>query len=87
LRIIANGFGLHLSFLEVEVQGFVDVRGTLMIDKEVRVGFQRFDVHVNLEATQALSAEHKKMLIDAAEKSCIVMQTLKSGSKIDVSFI
>jgi uncharacterized OsmC-like protein len=87
MRIIANRFGITLTELEVEIKGVVDVRGTLMIDRTVSVGFERFDISVYLQAAHDLSVEHKKLLIDAAENSCIVMQTIKGNAEINITIV
>jgi len=86
IRIISNLIGIELMDLSVEVKGYVDVRGTLMIDQNVPVNFQRFDVSVKLETKQPISASDKSALLKAAENSCIVMQTLKHGSNVKVQF-
>lgn len=85
IRIIANGLGLELSMVRVEVSGRVDVRGTLMIDPAVPVGFQQFTIEVQLEGKENLPENQKKMLIQATERSCIVMQTLRGNP--DVEFL
>ncbi len=82
IRIIANGLGLGLSMVRVEVTGRVDVRGTLMIDTAVPVGFQEFIVNIELNGSTEVPENQKRMLIRAAERSCIVMQTLQSNSEV-----
>lgn len=87
LRIIANGYGMALSNLSVSVQGRVDVRGTLRADANVPTAFQRFDVQVAIATEKQEPDKNLLMLLAAAERSCIVLQTLKAGSEITVSLI
>ncbi|MYM63419.1 OsmC family protein [Pseudomaricurvus sp. HS19] len=77
LRIIANKLGLVLRSLAVQVEGRVDVRGTLRVDKETPVAFQGFDVCVDIDAGDG-DGKLVELLINAAEQSCIVLQTLRN---------
>lgn len=82
LRIISNRLGIDLNVLEVEVLGTVDVRGTLLVDKSVSVGFRDFEINVTLEPT---NIDHESMLdsvLAAAEHSCVVLQTIGSGAAV-----
>ena len=82
IRIIANRLSVKLATLEIEVLGGVDVRGTLMIDKDVPVGFQRFDIGVLVRAADTESEKMLDVLITAAEKSCVVLQSIKGEIEI-----
>jgi len=84
IRIIANLIGIELTELSVEVKGHVDVRGTLMIDKTVPVRFQRFDVNVSIDTSKPIGDANKQALLNAAENSCIVMQTIKGQAAINL---
>ena len=78
IRIISNRFGLKLKLLEIDVRGTVDVRGTLRVDKSVPVGFQRFDVDVRIKPAGFVPGRMLDRLLEGAETSCIVIQTVKS---------
>lgn len=84
LRIIANGMGVNLTSLAVTVTGRVDVRGTLLLDKDVPVAFQTFNIAVSLEGQTPIPERQKAMLLAATERSCVVMQTLKGNPNVDV---
>lgn len=84
LRMIADRFEIPIAFLEVDVQAEVDVRGTLLVDREVPVGFQRMSCRVRLEPEFNLPADKIKMLLAAAEHSCVVLQTLRKGVPVQV---
>ena len=85
IRIIANRLGLPLTRLAVDVAGDIDVRGTLRVCEETPVGFQTFDIHVDLETAVDLPPASRGALIAAAEHSCVVLQTIRQNPVIAVS--
>lgn len=85
LRVIANRFGIRLKQVEVGVEGSVDVRGTLRAAPGVPVGFQRFDVSVRLKASGIVPSFVLDRLLAGAERSCIVIQTLRAGARVEIT--
>ncbi len=85
LRIIANRMGVSLTSLEVEVLSDADVRGTLIVDRKVPVGFQRMRCSVNIQAADDTDPRLVEKLMAASEHSCINLQTLRSGVFIETS--
>lgn len=86
LRIIANRMGVSLTSLEVEVIADIDVRGTLLVDRSVPVGFQKMQCHVNFQAAEGTDPRLIEKLAAASEHSCIVLQTLRSGVTVETNF-
>lgn len=86
LRIIANRLEIPIASLEVSTRAEVDARGTLVVDRNVPVGFQQIKCRVCLEPAANISAEKVKMLQAAAEHSCVVLQTLRSGVAVQTEF-
>ncbi len=86
LRIIANRLDIKLIRLSVTATGEVDVRGTLMVSPDVPVGFQHFQLAVDLEAEPDTAPAMLKALLNAAEASCVVMQTLRNGVDVCTDF-
>lgn len=84
IRIIANLMGVRLTHLEVRTDLKVDVRGTLMVNRTVPVGFQDVQVRITMSSEGASDAQ-LDMLLKAAEKSCVVLQTLRDPPAIAVS--
>lgn len=84
VRIIANLTEVRITHLEVAVDFKVDVRGTLMVDRTVPVGFQEAEVCVHMLADGASDAQ-LDMVLKAAEKCCVVMQTLRNPPAMRVS--
>lgn len=86
IRMIAERLGVGLTSLEVDVTADVDVRGTLLVDRTVPVGFQSMRCHVDVQAAAGTDPKLMKKLLAAAEHSCVVLQTLRSGVPVETSF-
>ncbi|MCU7930247.1 MAG: OsmC family protein [Candidatus Thiodiazotropha sp. (ex Codakia rugifera)] len=86
IRMIANILGVELESLEVSVEADIDVRGTMMVDKQVPVGFQAMHCNVRLQVKQETDPQLVERLKAAAEHSCVVLQTLRSPPPIEIQF-
>lgn len=85
IRIIAGRLDVRLKALEVDVTADVDVRGTLAVDRSVPVGFQRMRCAVVLEAAERTDRRRLDSLIEAAERSCVNLQTLRGGVPVETT--
>lgn len=85
IRIVAERLGVTLERLEVEVTADVDVRGTLVVERDVSVGFQSMQCHVTLRAEEGTDPELLETLLETAEYSCVNMQTLRSGVPVETT--
>jgi uncharacterized OsmC-like protein len=85
LRMVANVYGVVIESLSVQVQAEVDVRGTLGMDPKVPVAFQAMRVKVQLRAAPGTPPERVQQMCKAAERSCVVMQTLRSGVAVSLT--
>ncbi|WP_169545793.1 OsmC family protein [Sneathiella aquimaris] len=83
-RMVANLLGIKLLHLEVTVDLGIDVRGTLMMDRTVPVGFQQVDIAYNLKAANDVTEEQLQTLMTAAERSCVILETVKNPPRISV---
>ena len=79
LRMLADHLGVRLQSLEVKVEAECDVRGCLLVDRSVPVGFQKMRCSVRLQPEGQVDAEQLQELIGAAEGCCVVLQTLRNG--------
>ena len=79
LRVIAEHLKAEITALSVSVTAEVDVRGTLLVRKEVPVGFQRMTAHVELALADGTPPRIRDHLIRAAERSCVILQTLRKA--------
>jgi uncharacterized OsmC-like protein len=77
IRMVANLLGVELVSLSVEVTGGVDVRGALGVDPQVPVGFQSLRCDVHVQAQEGIRPELLAKLRTAAERCCVVLQTLR----------
>lgn len=84
IRMIANLKGIQLARLEVQVSLGADVRGALMMGDNVPVGFQTTHMKVDLETDCGLSDSHLHALVDAAERSCVILQTLRAPPTVQL---
>ena len=86
VRMVANMLGVELEFLEVEVTADADVRGAMAMDRQVPVGFQAMRCDVRLRAKEGTSAEVLEKLRVAAERCCVVQQTLRNPPAVQTTF-
>lgn len=82
--MIANRLQIPLLNTRVIATANADVRGTLMVDKEVPVGFQSMGLNVEITVSHSISTELAEKLIKATERSCIILQTLLRGTPVTV---
>lgn len=85
LRMIANRLQITLIKTRVIATANVDVRGTLMVDKEVPVGFQSMGLEIEITVFNSVPTELADKLIKATERSCIVLQTSLRGTPVNVN--
>jgi len=86
LRMIADRLEIPIAFLVVTARAEVDVRGALLVDRSVPVGFQQMKCQIHLETAPEVPQEKVKMLLAAAEHSCVVLQTLRNGVPVQTQF-
>jgi len=85
-QLVATAMGIPFEHIRVEVEGEMDLSGTLGISKEVPVGFQ--DIHAKFDIdAPAATAEQLAALKDKTEQYCVVMQTLLQPPRIRTSWI
>lgn len=86
VRMVANLLGVELTELEVRVTAAADVRGAMAMDPAVPVGFQSITCDVRLKAKEGTPPELLEKLSVAAERCCVVQQTLKAPPGVKTSF-
>lgn len=84
--MVANLLGVELEFLEVEVTADADVRGAMSMDRQVPVGFQAMRCDVRLRAKEGTSRDVLEKLRVAAERCCVVQQTLRNPPPVQTTF-
>jgi uncharacterized OsmC-like protein len=83
-RMISNKLGIELCETKIKATAQVDVRGTLMIDRYIPVGFQSMHIDAFLIAKN-INEKLLNTLIEGAKQSCIVYQTIKKGIPITLN--
>ena len=74
LRAVATSMGLELVGGTVRVEGDLDFRGTLGVDKQAPVGFDNIRMAFELDSTA--SQAELDTLLRLTERYCVVYQTL-----------
>ena len=74
-QLVATAMGIPLQHVRVNVEGELDLAGTLGISKEVPVGFEEIRATFDISAPEA-TPEQLAALKEKTEQYCVVMQTL-----------
>jgi hypothetical protein len=85
--MVANRLGVEIVNLEVRVTAQVDVRGALGIDPEVPVGFQSMICDIDLQVKDGTSPKLREVLESAAQRCCVVQQTLHHPPTVMTRFV
>jgi uncharacterized OsmC-like protein len=83
LRAVATSLGIDVRSGTVRAEGDLDFRGTLAVDKETPVGITAIRLSFTLD-TDA-SPEDLATLIRLTERYCVVLQTLTTSPRIEVT--
>jgi len=83
LRAVATALEIDIRDGTVHAEGELDFRGTLGVDREVPVGFQR--IRLSFELDTDADGERLATLLTLTERYCVVLQTLRGGPDITVS--
>ena len=79
-QMVAAAAGIETTKLEVTAEGELDLRGTLGIDRDVPVGFDRITLHFDVEG----AGGRREELIEKTLRYCVVLKTLEQPPRIDV---
>src|SRR5918999_121829 len=74
-QMVAEAMGIETERIEVEVEGVLDLAGTLGISKDASVGFERIRTTFDIVAPDASEAQLEN-LRRKTERYCVVFQTL-----------
>ncbi len=84
-QMVAAAMGIATRRIGVSVEGDLDLRGTLGLDREVPVGFASIRVRFAVDAPDA-TADQLRALHEKTEQYCVVMQTLTQPPRLDVAW-
>jgi uncharacterized OsmC-like protein len=85
-QLVAAAMAIPIEHIQVDVEGEMDLRGTLGISKDVPVGFQDIHTRFDIDAPQA-TPEQLATLKEKTEQYCVVMQTLLHPPTIRTSWV
>ena len=80
-QMVAEAMGIKTERIEVEVEGELDLAGTLGISKDVPVGFESIRLRFDIDAPEA-TEEQLRALQEKTERYCVVLQTLANPPDI-----
>jgi len=84
LNAVATATGFPLKDASIYVEGDLDFRGTLSVDRAAPVGFK--NIRLKFELDTEADAERIDKLIKLTERYCVVLQTLNNGNRVEVTF-
>ena len=84
-QLVATAMGIPIEHIRVNVDGEMDLAGTLGISKDVPVGFEDIHTRFEIDAPEA-TPEQLAALREKTEQYCVVMQTLIKPPKIRTSW-
>lgn len=84
-QMVAEAMGMPVARIAVTVEGDLDLRGTLGVDREAPVGFAAIRVAVEVDAPGA-DPESLAALRERVERYCVVMRTLNDPPAIAVDW-
>jgi uncharacterized OsmC-like protein len=80
IRMVASAMGIELQRLDLTVEGDMDFRGTMGVDKDTPVGFTAVRVSVAIAADAP--PDRLERLVQRAEQYCVVSSTLHTPPAI-----
>ena len=80
-QMVAASSGIETTKIEVTATGELDLRGTLGVDREVPVGFDRIALHFDVEG----AGDRRDELIEKTLRYCVVLRTLQQPPHIEIT--
>jgi uncharacterized OsmC-like protein len=84
-QMVATAMGIPTEGITVEVEGDLDLRGTLGVARGVPVGFQTLRLRFAIDAPKA-TADQIAALRVKTEQYCVVMQTLQQPPPVTTTW-
>jgi uncharacterized OsmC-like protein len=84
LRAVATALEVPVTGGTVTVEGVLDFRGTLAVQRDAPVGFRSIALRFDLDAPDA-DPEQLATLLKLTERYCVVLQTLRGEPELTVS--
>lgn len=82
-QMVATATGIDATRIEAKVEGDLDLRGTLGVDKQVPAGFTDIRLRFEIDAPDATPQDLERLLA-RTERYCTVLQTLRQPPDVEV---
>ena len=79
-QMVAAASGIETTRIEVTADGSLDLRGTLGIDRETRVGFDEIALRFEIDG----AGDRRDELIEKTLRYCVVLQTLQDPPRVEI---
>src|SRR5438105_4165184 len=83
-QMVATAMGFSVNSIETVVEGDLDLRGTLGVNRDARVGFESIRLHFDIRAPNATD-EQVQALREKTERYCVVLQTLTDPPSVETA--
>jgi uncharacterized OsmC-like protein len=83
MKAVSTALGVALKSGVVIAEGDLDFRGTLGVAKDAPVGFR--EIRLRFELDSDATEEQLATLLKLTERYCVVLQTLRTSPKIEVT--
>jgi uncharacterized OsmC-like protein len=84
-QMVAAAMEIPTERIEVVVDGELDLRGTLGIDRDAPVGFEDTRLRFELDSPEATD-EQLRSLVEKTERYCVVLQTLRNPPTVETAY-
>jgi uncharacterized OsmC-like protein len=81
-QMVAAAMGIETQRIGVEVEGDLDLRGTLGVDPDTPVGFQAIRLSFDIDAP-GVDPDQLASLREKTERYCVVLQTLRRPPPVE----
>jgi uncharacterized OsmC-like protein len=82
--MVATALEIPVDDVKVTVEGDLDLRGTLGVSREARIGFESIRLRFDVTAPEATEDELGE-LREKTERYCVVLQTLANPPPIETT--
>ncbi len=86
LRSVAANMGVELESVHVDVRIHWDFRGTMGVDRDIKVGATGIEMSTRVLVKDGVDPERAKRLLSSAERYCSTLQTLRNGVEVATTF-
>lgn len=83
LSVVATAMGIAIRSASLRVEGDLDFRGTMGVDRTVPVGFSAIRIIAQVDSDAP--PEQLAKLLELTERYCVVQQTLANGVPVSIA--